>query len=108
VPGKVRLQHLPSPGRTGLATAAHVADHAFDEGGMVAVPEGSAREYRIARIWYHPGIVRRLDEGLYARSDRADDGEVANRVPDVAVIQLSSDGHNCPAKNPLFSSSRET
>ena len=49
-----------------LATAAHVADLAFDKGGLLAVPEGTTVAYRVERVWYHPGIVRKLDEGLYA------------------------------------------
>jgi hypothetical protein len=79
-----------------LATAAHVADHAFEEDGMLAVPEGSTTEYHVVRVWFHPGIVRKLDEGLFARSERPDDGEIAYRVPDVAVIQLSDDGPELP------------
>ena len=73
-----------------VATAAHVADHAFEDGKvMLALLDGSSTSYTIEHVWYHPGIIRWLDDGLYARSDDPRDGEVANRVPDLAVVQLS-------------------
>ena len=80
-----------------IATAAHVADHLIENGSrMVAVPHGSHRSYSIQRVWYHPRIVRKLDEGLFAPSDDPRDGEIADCVADLAVLQLSADGPDLP------------
>ena len=82
-----------------VATAAHVADHYIDHGRrMQAVLDGASTSYGIDKVWYHPGIVRQIGEGLYARSDNPNDGIVAYRVPDVAVLQLSKDGPELPAE----------
>ena len=73
-----------------VATAAHVADlFANNRSGMLAVFDGTCSPCAIDKVWYHPGIVRELGDGLYGRSDDPRDGEIGNRVPDVAVIQLS-------------------
>jgi hypothetical protein len=81
-----------------LATTAHVADYDLASGGLLAVPNGTADAVRVERIWYHPGIIRRLDEGLYARSDDPRDGELTLLCPDVAVLQLSEGGPELPAE----------
>jgi hypothetical protein len=81
-----------------LATAAHVADHAILEGGMQAVFEGTATTYLIERVWYHPGLVRKLSVRYSARSDDPRDGEVDTWLgPDVAVLQLAPGGPELPA-----------
>ena len=80
-----------------IATAADVADHMIESGHrMVAVLHGTLLFYRVERVWYHPRITRKFDEGLYAFSDDPRDGEIADFVPDVAVIQLSADGPELP------------
>ena len=86
-----------------LVTAGHVAEHFHsDEGPMLAIPDGSATSYRIDRIYYHPGTVRELDGGLYARSDDPEDGPVDNRHgPDVAVLRLAEGGPDLPDELPL-------
>jgi hypothetical protein len=86
-----------------LATAAHVADHAASGEVTLAVPDGTASTYRVVRIWYHPGIVRKLDDGLYARSDDPRDGPIGYRVPDVAVLQLAAGGADLPGACELAS-----
>jgi Trypsin-like peptidase domain len=81
-----------------LATAAHVADHASEFPGepMIAFVGGRDVPFHIDKIWYHPGIVRKLDVGLFVRSDDPSDGEVVPGVPDVAVLQLSDGGPELP------------
>ena len=82
-----------------IATAGHVADHSFDAGKkMLAVLDGTSKSYRVDRVWYHPAIMRWLDDGLVARSDDPKDGAIANSVPDVAVVQISRDGPEVPAE----------
>jgi hypothetical protein len=79
-----------------LATAAHVADIADDCGSLIAIPDGSKAVYRVSRIYYHPDLMRRLDEGLYVRSDRVSDGMVSMRGPDVALLELAPGGPELP------------
>ncbi|HEV3163526.1 MAG TPA: tetratricopeptide repeat-containing serine protease family protein [Isosphaeraceae bacterium] len=79
-----------------LATAAHVADHSVN-GGLVRVSlNDKVAEYHVTRVWYHPRIVRELDEGLYARSGDPRDGEVAYHTSDVAVLELGGNGPAFP------------
>ena len=80
-----------------VATAAHVADD-FSLGEQVfAFIEGSTQSYRVKRAYYHPGLERELDVGLYARSDNPRDGKIDfGRTPDVAVLQLSELGSELP------------
>jgi tetratricopeptide (TPR) repeat protein len=82
-----------------VATAAHVADLMIQgRFRMQAVADDTAVTYRVERVWYHPGILRWLGEGLYARSDDPKDGEVTNSVPDLAVLQLYQGGPDLPAE----------
>jgi tetratricopeptide (TPR) repeat protein len=82
-----------------VATAAHVADGDFgDWRALLGVPNGLSAAYRVERVWYHPATVRKLDNGLYARSTDPKDGEFAFRTPDIAVLQLSKGGPDLPAE----------
>ncbi len=81
-----------------IATAAHVADHFSGEDELVAVADGTLATHLVRRVWYHPGLIRTLDGGLFARSDDPLDGETAYGGPDVAVIQLSDDGPELTAQ----------
>jgi hypothetical protein len=87
-----------------VATAAHVADDLGQSPEqMSVVPSGLTAAYRVARIWYHPGIERALDVGLYARSPDPRDGDIRYRTPDVAVLQLAAGGPELPVECVLAS-----
>ena len=81
-----------------LATAAHVAGYYQEgEGPILAIPDGTATTYRVEQVYYHPGTVRELDGGFYARSDDPEDGPVDSRHgPDVAVFRLAEGGPDLP------------
>jgi tetratricopeptide (TPR) repeat protein len=81
-----------------LATNAHVADILI-MGDMIAVQNGTAKEFRVVKAWYHPG-VRRFVKGLSIRSSDPREGKVDGRCPDVAVLQLA-DGAELPAAWPM-------
>ena len=82
-----------------VATAAHVADLAFLNGApMQAVPSGTSVVYDVEGVYYHPALVRNLDQGLCARSTDPADGEVAFAGPDVAVLRLSRGGPELPTE----------
>jgi|GEM_PF-3552725 len=72
-----------------LATAAHVADRAADSNTLVAFQNGTQARYRIDRIWYHPGLLREFDVGLYAASMNPQDGEISFPTIDVAILHLA-------------------
>ena len=71
-----------------VATAAHVADLYRGPGTMIAMVNGTGAAYRVSRIWYHPSLKRKIDEGLSVRSPDVRDGGVDVPGPDVAVMQL--------------------
>ena len=82
-----------------VATAAHVADDAFRDGPpMQAIVDGTVTAYPVVRRWYHPRLSRKLDDGLYARSDDPKDGDVEYPTCDLAVLQLSDLGPELPAE----------
>lgn len=87
---------LVSKERRLLATAAHVADIADECGSLIAIPDGSTASYRVQRIYYHPDVMRILDQGLHVRSDRVEDGVVSTRAPDVALLELAAGGPELP------------
>ena len=101
-PGPVLLRHLGPGHGSGFAfsrrrrlagTAALVADYAFEarRKSMQVSPEGSV-VYRVFHVWYHSLIMRwGLDDALYARSAYPGDREFPNRVPDLAILELSMD-----------------
>ncbi len=79
-----------------VATAAHAAD-LFSHGlESFAILDGTASALKVKRVWYHPGTLRVMDEGLHVRSFEPGDGLISNRGPDVAVLELSDDGHVLP------------
>jgi hypothetical protein len=79
-----------------IVTAAHVADRLAEDREMEAVVEGSDTAYRVQRVWYHPRLVRELDDGLSARSDNPSDGGVTYPCADVAILQVSNRGRELP------------
>lgn len=84
-----------------LATNAHVADFftkAQPDGKMLAMMNGSEQTYHVERVWYHPGVKRfaSQDENLSIRASNPKFGEVDPSCPDVAVLQLSSEGPDLP------------
>ena len=101
-PGPVLLRHLGPGHGSGFAfsrrrrlagTAALVADYAFEarRKSMQVSPEGTSVVYRVFHVWYHSLIMRWLDDALYARSAYPGDREFPNRVPDLAILELSMD-----------------
>ena len=64
---------------------------------MVAVINGTAQTYAVRRVWYHPGVMRELDDHFYVHSNDPHDGPINHRGPDVAVLQLSEEGPDLAA-----------
>ncbi|MDY0168561.1 MAG: trypsin-like peptidase domain-containing protein [Thermoguttaceae bacterium] len=86
-----------------LATNAHVADMFHRAAGqMEAVAGESGRRYRIDRVWYHPGVVRRwgTDGEKLVRSVDPRDGNVHPHCADVAILHVA-DGPELPNALPL-------
>lgn len=86
-----------------LATNAHVADILLEaKGKMFAIPNGTSTLYSVERVWYHPGVRRRVG-GVSAGSfsDKPEEGSVDPNSPDVAVLQLSSAGPDLPYELPM-------
>jgi len=84
-----------------LVTNAHVADIGSAEPGkMVAVQNGTRQFYQVEKIWYHPGVRRYVKgvEGISVRSSDPDEGDIDIRSPDLAVLQLSSEGPDLTAE----------
>ncbi len=86
-----------------IATAAHVADDFVMGQKMFAILDGTSFPYRVERVWYHPGLTRRLDHGLEVRSSDPRDGELASWGQDVAVMRLSKEGPELPFELELAS-----
>ena len=85
-----------------LATNAHVADINFKASGVKfqAMMNGTNRVYPITKIWYHPGVRRwpTEDKQLSVRSISHLMGDVNPSSPDVAVLQLGSEGPDLPVE----------
>lgn len=87
-----------------LATNAHVADILNESGGnMIAIASGSRQVYKVARVWYHPGVERRPENErrIAIRSTDPRLGSVQPSCPDVAVLQLAPGGPGLPPELPL-------
>ena len=81
-----------------LATNAHVADIMHKAGGkMFAIVNGTATVYRVEHVWYHPGL-RRIVGGTVIKSTDPSEGEVFPDSPDLAILQLASDGPELPTE----------
>ena len=79
-----------------LATNAHVADIMHEAGGsMLALMNGSSQIYKVDKAWYHPGVRRRVG-GAVIRSSDPSEGGVDPNCPDVAILQLTTDGPDLP------------
>ena len=86
-----------------IATAAHFADRFASGARELAIVDGTTQWYAVKRVWYHPGLLRVLDDGLYAVSYEPRDGEIAYGAADVAVLQLSDEGPELSAELRLAS-----
>ncbi len=83
-----------------LATNAHVADLMAKGKQAMAITNETSNIYKVEKAWYHPG-VRRYFEGsgsLSILSSDPEDGPVFPSCPDLAVLQLSSDGPDLPVE----------
>jgi hypothetical protein len=79
-----------------LATNAHVADILHKAGGkMLGIRNGTSELYTIDRAWYHPGVMRYVNNGFSVRSSNPDTGGVNPTCPDVAVLHVA-DGADLP------------
>ena len=75
-----------------VATNAHVADIAKS-----AVLNQSRVTYKVERIWYHPGVLRIMDDGkTVIQSNDPTDGSVDPESADVAILQLERVGPDLP------------
>lgn len=83
-----------------LVTNAHVADIGHASGGtMFALLNGQPYLYTVSRVWYHPGVRRVVSGGpATLRTDDPAVGPVMTNSPDVALLQLSSDGPDLPVE----------
>jgi tetratricopeptide (TPR) repeat protein len=87
-----------------LATNAHVADiqNEAKKANQTCwvMMNGTTTRWEITRIWYHPGVRRfpTPDRNLSVRSVNPGDGSVNPGSPDLAILQLSSDGPDLPAE----------
>jgi tetratricopeptide (TPR) repeat protein len=72
-----------------LVTAAHLADEASAGHVLLARSQESSVAYRVDRIWYHPGLIRRFALGLYGISMDPRDGEVSLPTFDIAILHLA-------------------
>ena len=83
-----------------LATNAHVADVFHEAGAMFAIQNETAAVYRVDKVWYHPGVVRKVGGArmTLARTTRPGAGPVYPGCPDVAVLRLKEGGPELPAE----------
>jgi tetratricopeptide (TPR) repeat protein len=81
-----------------IVTNAHVADIWHRTGTLQVILNGTSYVYTAERVWYHPGVRRRLkgDPYLSARSADPNEGPVDPDSPDVAVVQLAEGGPELP------------
>lgn len=80
-----------------LVTNAHVADMAAKTGGSLwAVMNETGYQYKVARILYHPGVVRKNTNGQRALGEDHSFGPVEAHAPDLAIFQLTEDGPALP------------
>ena len=85
-----------------IATNAHVADLKGAAATMLAVVNGTAQDYKVEKVWYHPGVRRMLPGGeISIHSECPADGDVYPSSPDVAVLQLAGDGPELTAEFPM-------
>ena len=88
-----------------IVTAGHVADTLRAASDRFAYRPGTDTRYEVTRILYHPRIKRKLDDGLFIRSDDPKDGGTYGVKPclDFAVLQLSKSGPELPTEYELAS-----
>lgn len=90
-----------------LVTNAHVADiFAMAKAAgkpCEAVMNLTNERYRVARVWYHPGVRRypTPEEKLSVRAMATTAWPVCPASPDVAVLQLTADGPELTVEFPL-------
>ena len=83
-----------------VATNGHVADIYRLLGGLQVMANGQPTVYEVDQIWYHPGIIRVVNQQLRVASTDASLGETSAACPDVAVLHLAGDAE-LPAELPL-------
>lgn len=86
-----------------LATNAHVADIYHQSGGkMFAMLNESTTIYKVSKVYYHPGLVRKRmtkDKKIeLVRAMHPAAGVVYTLSPDVAVLQLTDEGPKLPVE----------
>jgi tetratricopeptide (TPR) repeat protein len=93
-----------------LATNAHVADILHEAGGsMMAIVNGTATVFKVERAWYHPGVRRQVaGPTTVLKSSNPADGPVDPNCPDLAILQLSSEGGELPAELKMAAPDRVT
>jgi len=88
-----------SKSRRLVATNAHVADIA-----KMAVLNESRTSYKVIRRWYHPGVIRVMDDGITrVQSIDPQDGTVYPECADIAILQLEPGGPELPTEVVLAS-----
>jgi tetratricopeptide (TPR) repeat protein len=84
-----------------LATNAHVGDILHEAAGsMLAIANNTEQVYKIDRVWYHPGVVRRVSAGVCVRESDPAAGSVDPHSPDVAVLHVA-EGPTLPDELPM-------
>ncbi|MFV2068763.1 MAG: tetratricopeptide repeat-containing serine protease family protein, partial [Pirellulales bacterium] len=69
-----------------------------------AILNETRTRYKVVRKWYHPGVLRRMDDGkTLVHSSTPADGDVVADCPDIAVLQLEAVGPDLPAEVELAS-----
>lgn len=77
-----------------VATNAHVADIS-----KIAVLNESRTSYKVIKKWYHPGVIRVMDDGkTRVLSTNSSDGDVWPECADIAVLQLEAVGADLPTE----------
>lgn len=85
-----------------LVTNAHVADIMGAKGTLLAIADGSRHAHEVKKVYYHPGVRRRLPGGKVSiRADCPADGEVDPMCPDLAVLELEPGGPPLPPELPM-------
>ena len=62
------------------------------------MPDGTFASYRVDKIWYHPGVLRRFDVGLSMPSMDPNDGGISFPTIDIAILHLAEDEVALPAE----------
>jgi Trypsin-like peptidase domain len=83
-----------------VVTAGHVAESFLRGGLLVGLFDRTDDAASVTRAWLHPETLRKLDQGLVARSLDPNDGEISPRGPDLAIVELSNLDSRCDELHP--------